>query len=67
VLDKKFGVKVSPRTICKWARKFGDIRHLARHLNIDFSNVWHMDEMFIKAGGRMNYLYAVIALHVSER
>jgi len=74
VLWKRFKIKISPRTICNWARKFGDIRHLARHLNIQFSRIWHMDEMFIRAKGRMNYLYAVIddqsnviALHVSER
>jgi len=67
-------VKVSPWTICKWARKFGNIKHLARHLDIQFSRIWHADEMFIKAKGRMHYLYAVIddksqviALHVSER
>jgi putative transposase len=74
VLNKQFKLKVSAWTICKWARKFGDIRHLARHLSIRFHNVWHMDEMFIKANGRKNYLYAVIddqsnviAIHVSEK
>ncbi len=74
VLTKQFKLKVSAWTICKWARKFGDIRHLARHLNIEFSGVWHMDEMFIKARGRMHCLYAVIddkgnviALHVSGK
>ena len=34
ILWKKFGVKVSPRTICEWARKFGDVKHLLKHLNI---------------------------------
>jgi len=74
ILRKRFRTKVSPWTICRWARKFGDIKHLAKHLGISFSRIWHMDEMFIKARGRMHYLYAVIddqsnviALHVSER
>jgi len=73
LLKKKFKTKVSPWSICKWVRKFGDIKHLAKHLDIQFSNIWHMDEMFIKAQGRMNYLYAVIdsnnnviALYVSK-
>jgi len=74
ILRKKFRVKVSPKTICEWARKFGNIKHILKHLNIKFGKIWHMDEMFIKAKGRMHYLYAVIddksqviALHVSER
>ena len=74
ILWKKFSVKISPRTICKWARKFGNIKHLLKHLNIKFGKVWHVDEMFIKAKGRIHYLYAVmddksqvIALHISER
>ncbi len=74
VLGKKFRIKVSPWTVCKWARKFGDIKHLAKHLGISFSRIWHMDEMFIKARGRMHCLYAVIddkgnviALHVSGK
>lgn len=72
VLRKRFRIKVSPWTVCKWARKFGDIKHLARHMGIKFSNIRHMDEMFIKAKKRMNYIYAlidnrnnVIALYVS--
>jgi len=74
ILRKKFRIKVSPWTICKWARKFGDIKDLARHLGIQFSRIWHADEMFIKAKGKVYYLYGVIddksrviALHVSER
>ena len=60
ILRKKFRVKVSPKTICEWARKFGNIKHILKHLNIKFGKIWHMDEMFIKAKGRMHYLYAVI-------
>ena len=73
ILRKRFRVKVSPWTICKWARKFGDIKELHKHLGIKFTNIWHMDEMFIKAQGRMNYLFAVIdssnnviALYISK-
>ena len=42
ILKKKFRTKVSARTICNWARKFGNIKHLLRHLNIKFGKIWHM-------------------------
>lgn len=71
-LYKQFKVRVSQQTICDWARKFGNIKHLAKHMGMHFSNIWHMDEMYVKAQGRMNYLYVVIdsnsnviALHIS--
>jgi len=74
VLRKRFRTRVSAWTVCKWVRKFGNIKELCRHLNIKFSKIWHVDEMFIKAQCRMNYLFAVIddrsnviALHVSDR
>ena len=74
VLRKRFKTKVSAWTVCKWARKFGNIKHILKHINAKFGKIWHMDEMFIKAKGKMHYLYAVIddksnaiALHVSER
>ena len=41
-------------------RKFGNIKHFLRDLNIKFGKIWHADEMFIKAKGRIHYLYAVI-------
>jgi len=71
-LRKQLRTKVSPWTVCKWTRKFGDIKELCKHINIRFSRIWHMDEMFVKAKGMMNYLYvviddrsSVIALHIS--
>ena len=74
VLRKRFKTKVSAWTVCKWARKFGNIKHILKHINAKFGKIWHMDEMFIKAKGKMHYLYAVIddksnaiALHVSDK
>ena len=73
VLRKRFRIKASPRTICIWVRKFSDyIRELYRQSGMQFSRIWHIDEMFVKAKGMMNYLYVVIddrsnviALHIS--
>lgn len=74
VLRKHSGIKVSDWTVCKWARKFGDIKELHKHLGIEFTKIWHIDEMFLKANKRMYYMFAVIdsnsnviALYVSDR
>lgn len=57
VLRKQFRIKVSPRTVCIWARKFGDIRELHKHLGTEFTKIWHIDEMFLKAKKRMYYMF----------
>jgi|Deesub1362B_J571_1020462.scaffolds.fasta_scaffold02161_6 transposase-like protein len=73
VLGKRFEIKVSLRTVCKWARKFGDVKHILKHLGIFFSRIWHMNEMFIKARRRAYYHAViddrsnVIALHISDK
>lgn len=74
ILYKRNKVKVSAWTVCKWAVKFGSLDDLHSALGIKYSDVWHVDEMFIRANGRMNYLFVVIddksnviALHISER
>ena len=66
----KYGLS-SYEILRKKFRKFGNIKHFLRDLNI---KVRHADEMFIKAKGKIHYLHAVIddksqviALHVSER
>ena len=54
--------------------KVWEYKACSQTLGISFSRIWHIDEMFIKANGKMNYLYAVIddksqviALYVSEK
>jgi len=74
ILRKRFRVKVSAWTICKWFRKFSNnIRELIRQLGIKFSPIWHADEMYVKALGNWFYLFTVIdsnnnviALHISK-
>ena len=48
ILRKKFRTKVSARTICNWTRKFGNIKHLLRRLNIKFGKIWHMKPLTLK-------------------
>ena len=73
ILFKKFRIKVSAWTICKWFRKFNsDKIRLSYMPRNRYSKIWHADEMYLKAKGRWFYLLVVIddknhilGLHIS--
>ena len=78
---KKFkGVRVPARTVLNWVHKFGKDRNFLKELKARdkefkrIAKVWHLDEMYVKARGRMNYLYVccdeksrIVAMHVSDK
>ena len=61
MIKKQFGIKISDWTICVWFRKFGNcIRELLKEQGIQFTKVWHVDEMWLHAKSIWYYLYVVI-------
>ncbi len=55
------GIDVSRRTILRWAQTFGpllaqDLRRCRR----PFSRRWFVDEVFVRIGGRQQYLYRLV-------
>tara|TARA_R110001606_G_scaffold392327_1_gene561164 strand:- start:4060 stop:4539 length:480 start_codon:yes stop_codon:yes gene_type:complete len=55
------GIDVSYETIRRWAKKFG--RKYAQQLRLlrpKPSSKWHIDEMFLKIGGKQFYLWRAV-------
>ena len=57
----KRGITVTHETIRQWCRKFGP--EYARKLNRRqgrLGDVWHLDEVFVKIGGKRHYLWRAV-------
>ncbi|MGC5808093.1 IS6 family transposase [Ralstonia pseudosolanacearum] len=55
------GVVVSYETIRAWCEKFG--RHYAKQIRVRrgrLGDTWHLDEVFLKIGGRLQYLWRAV-------
>ncbi len=55
------GIDVSYETIRRWAKKFG--RQYAKQLRLRRpkpSSTWHIDEVFLKIGGKQFYLWRAV-------
>lgn len=55
------GIDVSYETIRRWVEKFG--RQYSKHLQMKRpkpSTIWHIDEVFLKIGGKQYYLWRAV-------
>jgi putative transposase len=58
------GVSVSYDTIHQWCRKFGQTyAHELRRRRPRPGDRWHLDEVFIKIGGKIHYLWRAVDQH----
>ncbi|MCA1705874.1 MAG: IS6 family transposase [Actinobacteria bacterium] len=58
------GVVVSPETIHQWCRKFGQtFANGLRRRRPRPGDKWHLDEVFIKIGGKTHYLWRAVDQH----
>lgn len=55
------GIAVTYETIRVWVARFGPLiaRHLRRRRGPS-SGIWHLDEMFVKIGGRQMHLWRAV-------
>jgi len=61
VLLAERGIEVSYETIRRWALKFGRIYAARIHRHRPRSSTrWHLDEVFIRIGGKIHYLWRAV-------
>lgn len=55
------GIDVSYETIRRWVEKFGSqYAKRLRRLRPKSSSMWHIDEVFLKIGGKQMYLWRAV-------
>jgi len=55
------GIDVSYETIRRWVLKFGSvIAANIRSRRVQASRIWHLDEVFVRIGGRRTYLWRAV-------
>ncbi len=55
------GVTVTYKTIRAWCERFGrDYAKRIRARRGKLGDIWHLDEVFIKIGGRLQYLWRAV-------
>jgi transposase-like protein len=60
-LLEKFGVHIPESTISTWTHKFGEIfEELGKKFPVNFSDIWHIDELFVKIDKEMHYLWIIM-------
>ena len=57
----ELGITVSYETIRRWCKRFGPqyAKRLRKRYG-DRGDIWHVDEMFVRIGGRLRYLYRAV-------
>lgn len=74
-LFKKMRRNVPKSTVSFWLHHFSSaVEEIGRSIAVDFSDVWHIDEMFVKIKGAWHYLWIVedkkrnmLSVHISEK
>jgi putative transposase len=55
------GIEVSFETVCRWVLKFGPaIAANVRSHRVQPSETWHLDEVFVRIGGKRTYLWRAV-------
>ena len=58
------GISVTHETIRQWGLKFGgDCARKLRRRRPKPGDTWHMDEVFIRIGGKLHYLWRAVDQH----
>src|SRR5918997_645748 len=58
------GLSVDHTTIWRWAQKYGPELYRQLHGHVKRrSSTWHMDETFVRVGGRQMYLFRAVDSH----
>lgn len=62
LLHDLFNFKISHTTIANWFRLFWkQAKKFQRGLNLPISGNWHLDETFVRLGGRWHYVFAILS------
>jgi len=60
-LEQFYGVKVYHSTVLRWIQKYTELVNIyVEDLKPELSEVWHVDEMMIKTGGKWSWLWHVM-------
>ena len=57
------GVVVSNEAIRLWCQKFGPFAAELKRRERRLAKAWHMDEVFVKIGGKQVYLWGAVDVH----